>query len=78
MHPPSMARGLAGKRVDAYLAGIIPINFIIKCALLSNVFCKNTKRFGNVVYFDLICGSIQLNYDGNSMSYIIRFQYRRR
>jgi hypothetical protein len=27
--PPNKANGLAGKRVDAYLAGMIPINFMV-------------------------------------------------
>jgi len=32
-----MANGLPGKRVDAYLAGIIAMNFIIYCFLFAKI-----------------------------------------
>jgi hypothetical protein len=44
--PPSSAKGLAGKRVDAYLAGIIPINFmvIVFGLLFAKVRIKSDKQ----------------------------------
>jgi hypothetical protein len=38
-----MAKGLAGKRVEAYLAGIIPINFMVPFLLY--IHAKVTKTF---------------------------------
>ena len=49
-----MANGLAGNLVDAYLAGIIPMNFISSDSL-KNICHKDTAF---ILYFLHLCGNI--------------------
>lgn len=47
-----MANGLPGKRVEAYLAGIIPINFMIP--FLFYILCKSNKNISYICTINAI------------------------